>query len=88
MQSLLPLFSRLSDTQVDTLIYLLTSLSPGQITLGLHLLSVFGPAVDVIGSKIPQQQSRGNSFMIGPIRVTMGGDAGAVAGPMRLPFLG
>lgn len=92
IQSLLPLFSRLSDSQLAILTNLLSSLSPGQITLALHLLNVFGPAVDVIGQHIPQQQTRGNTFMIGPIRVTVGGgsSAAAVGHPLRLvhPLLG
>lgn len=90
ISTLLPLFSRLNEKQIDTLAMLLNSLSVGQIQLGLHLLTVFGPAIDVIGQKIPQQQNRGNTFMIGPIRVTMGSTAASqqvVRPGIKFPFI-
>lgn len=89
---LLPLFTKLNESQIDTLALLLNSLSVGQIQLGLHLLGVFGPAVDVIGRNIPQKENRGNAFMIGPIRVTVGGVASnqgiATPGVVKFPFFG
>eukprot|EP00775_Hariotina_reticulata_P009151 gene9151-9319_t len=85
IQLLLPAFEQLTDSQVDTVIKLVNALSPGQITLTLHLLSTFGFAIDAIGQAIPSSNKRGSSFFIGPVKVILAPSSGGIIpGPHNL----
>ncbi|KAF6258081.1 hypothetical protein COO60DRAFT_1520690 [Scenedesmus sp. NREL 46B-D3] len=94
IQMLVPLFTRLSMEQVVSFARVVNSLSPGQITLTIHLLDTFGFAVDAIGQHIPQSTSGASSFWIGPIKVTVADSSSQTSRPtglaswFRHPLLG